>query len=270
VASEANPRYKSWLRLLDGRGVKREGRTLMSGRKIVGEMLAQEPGRVLGALVRRESELDGLELPDGLPIFLLRPEIFPRLDLFGVGPPLLLAEAPSLPVWDPAAPFEGVRLFVPFQDPANVGAVLRTAAALGAETVLLKEAANPFHPKALRVSGPAAYLAGLRRGPALAELSAAENFFALSPVGRDIRSFKPPPALNLALGLEGPGLDRLWPPERRLAVPMKPGVESLNAAAAAAVALALVLLRRPAEPAAPRRPSPKPSRRRGSPRLEPR
>ncbi|MDR1395907.1 MAG: hypothetical protein LBK52_07045, partial [Deltaproteobacteria bacterium] len=45
------------------------------------------------------------------------------------------------------------------------------------------------------------------------------------------------------LGLEGPGLDSLWPEEKRLAVPMKPGVESLNAAASAAVALTVMKMK---------------------------
>lgn len=240
IASPMNPRYKEWLRLLDGRGAKKAGQALLSGRKSAPETLAAHPGRVLGLLAVRARDYAHLDLPKGIEIFHLRSEIFPALDVFGTGPPLLLIEAPAPPPWDPKAAFDGIRLLVPFQDPANVGTVIRTAAAMGAEVVLLKEAANPFHPKALRASGPAVFQAGLLSGPSLADLQPADGFYALSPDGADIHDFTPPSPLHLVMGLEGKGVEDSWPLENRLSIPMRPGVESLNASAAAAVALALV------------------------------
>jgi tRNA G18 (ribose-2'-O)-methylase SpoU len=173
-------------------------------------------------------------------VFELRREIVPALDVFGTGPPLLVVRTPPLEPWDPLEPFGGVRLLVPFQDPANVGAVIRTAAAMGAETVLLKEAASPFHPKALRASGPAVFQARLLEGPPLSEVRPSPGYAALSPDGTDIRDFVPARPLHLVLGLEGPGLGAGWPKESRLAIPMEPGVESLNASVAAALALFMV------------------------------
>ncbi|MDR1111335.1 MAG: 16S rRNA (guanine(527)-N(7))-methyltransferase RsmG [Deltaproteobacteria bacterium] len=239
IASPMNPRFKAWLKLLDGRNIRKAGEAIASGGKMVPELLAR--GQANSLLAIRKSDYEELDVPEGIEIFHLRPEIFVQLDIFGTGPPLLVIPAPAPAPWDPAAPpAPGVSLFVPFQDPANVGAVIRSAAALGAGVVLLREAANPFHPKALRASGPAIFQTAVMSGPPLAELPAIDGLFALSARGRDIRSFTPPRSLGLVLGLEGPGLDRLFGPDRRLAIPMRPGVESLNAAAAAAIAMALV------------------------------
>ncbi|MDR0354197.1 MAG: class I SAM-dependent methyltransferase [Deltaproteobacteria bacterium] len=240
IASAANPKYKGWLKLLEPRNIRKTGEAVVSGEKIVSEFLAHDPKNVSALLAVKRSDYARFAVPEEVEIHHLRPEIFPRLDLFGAGPPLLIIKALAPPPWRPEEPWTGMRLFVPFQDPVNVGAVIRSAAALGAEVVLLKEAATPYHPKALRASGPAVRQTKLWSGPALADLSQLPDIYALSPKGRNIRAFNPPKSLGLVVGLEGPGLDDLFPEERRLAIPMKPGVESLNAAVAAAVAMALL------------------------------
>jgi 16S rRNA (guanine527-N7)-methyltransferase len=76
----------------------------------------------------------------------------------------------------------------------------------------------------------------LRQGPFLKELPADLPIIALSAEGTDIRNTVFPPSFGLLIGLEGPGLPAIW---RRTAcrIPIRPAVESLNAAAAAAVAL---------------------------------
>jgi tRNA G18 (ribose-2'-O)-methylase SpoU len=69
--------------------------------------------------------------------------------------------------------------------------------------------------------------------------------FALTPKGQNIHQFKSKKYLQnglyLLMGIEGPGLSKInFPPEKCLAIPMKPEVESLNAAAAAAIAMAMI------------------------------
>ncbi|MDR1487511.1 MAG: 16S rRNA (guanine(527)-N(7))-methyltransferase RsmG [Deltaproteobacteria bacterium] len=242
IASPMNPRFKNWLQLLDGRGVKKYNQAIISGVKFVKEILRTYPHEVLGLLAVKERDYGAMNIPNGIPIHHLRAEIFAQLDLFGTGPPLLVLKAQAPPIWEPEKAHKGVRLFVPFQDPANVGTVIRSAAALGVEAVLLKQSANPFHPKALRAGGPAVYQAAILQGPSLEELKDVKSdFFALSTSGRNIFEFNPPDCLNLVMGLEGTGLDDLWPLENRLTIPMAAGVESLNAAAAAAIAMATVV-----------------------------
>jgi 16S rRNA (guanine527-N7)-methyltransferase len=242
IASAVNSSYKNWRKLLTGHQIKKSGEALFSGKKIIKDLARLKPELIKAILARKLTELEGWSFPQETPIYLLRPEIFPALDAAGTGPPLVVAEAPYIPPWEPEDMAQGVTLFIPFQDPANVGAIIRSAAALGAAVVLLKEAANPFHPKALRAAGPALFLGSLWRGPSLAELARMDLPFlwALSAQGENIYHFEPPESLSLAMGLEGPGLDALWPSEKRLSLPMKAGVESLNAAAAASMALAVL------------------------------
>lgn len=238
IASRENPRYKSWLKALTGRGLKKSGLAVVSGRKFAAEILADAPQAVQSLVARRPDELEGLDIPAGITVHLIRPELFPDLDIFGAGPPLLILSPPEMPEWDGGLS-PGLTVFLPFQDPGNLGTAIRTAAAMGARVVILKEAANPWHPKSLRAAGPAVLRAGLLRGPSLAELAGMNppGLTALSPKGRDIMTADFPPQAGFVFGIEGPGLGELWPEERRLAIPMAPGVESLNAAAALAVAL---------------------------------
>ncbi|MDR1040272.1 MAG: class I SAM-dependent methyltransferase [Deltaproteobacteria bacterium] len=242
IASTGNSRFRGWLALSDSRGIRKRGECFVYGRKAVRDLVAACPAAVLGAVARRADELEGLGIPPDAPVYLVRREIFPDLDIFGTGPPLLIAKAPPLAAWDPEAPLVRDTFFAPFQDPANVGALVRTAAAMGADAVLLKEAASPYHPKALRASGPALWQTAVLSGPSLEELAALKrsDVYALTPEGSDVFSFKPPVGpVGLAMGLEGPGLAGSWSPKLRLGIPMAAGVESLNAAVAAAVALAV-------------------------------
>ncbi|MDR2387168.1 MAG: 16S rRNA (guanine(527)-N(7))-methyltransferase RsmG [Deltaproteobacteria bacterium] len=245
IASHMNPRFKNWLKLLEGRNIKKTGEALVSGKKIVRDLLATEPLPITSLLAIDKSDYQDLKLPEDLEIYHLRQELFPKLDLFGTGPPLLVIPTPVLVNWREEEPFSGVKILVPFQDPANVGAVIRSAAALGVEVILLKEAANPYHPKALRAAGPALFKTTILSGPALSQVPILENMFALTPKGVNIHKFKPSKyikdGLYLLMGLEGPGLAELdFPAKRCLSIPMKAEVESFNAATAAAIAMALI------------------------------
>lgn len=246
ISSEQNPRYKAWRSLLDGRGIKKQQEAIVSGLKIIREILNLFSQRAKGLIVRHPNELNALgnvplPLPEtGFTIFQVPPELFAALDIYGINAPLLLISAPPLPTWDETlAP--GLTLFLPFQNPINLGTTIRSAAALGAPVVLLKEAASPYLPKSLRASGPALLQTPLLQGPTLAELALHSRrlpLYALSPVGQDIFQFEFPPDCGLVAGMEGPGLTGEWPEERQLSIPMRAGVESLNAAMAVSMALA--------------------------------
>ena len=128
----------------------------------------------------------------------------------------------------------------------NVGGIFRTAAALGADALLLDEAScDPLYRKALRVSMGAVLALPWARVPsaaaALTGLGAAGFCtVALSPGGHaDLRELPPPERLALALGTEGPGLSAaaLAACTVRAAIPMRAGIDSLNVTTAAAVAL---------------------------------
>ncbi|MCL2029404.1 MAG: class I SAM-dependent methyltransferase [Deltaproteobacteria bacterium] len=243
IASRQNPRYKGWLKLLTGRGQAKSGEALVAGAKFIREIMERRPERVLGLLARRPEEAP--PRPPDLPLYLIRPEIWPDLDPGGAGPPLLIISPPELPLWSGTLG-EGLTVFLPCQDPGNLGSAIRTCAALGARPVLLREAASPWHPKSLRASGPAVLEAGLEKGPGLADLAGLDlpGLFGFSPKGRNLLAASLGPRAGFVFGLEGPGLPRTWPEERLLAIPMRPGQESLGVAAALAAALGWWLARR--------------------------
>jgi 16S rRNA (guanine527-N7)-methyltransferase len=236
IASARNPVFKDLKKALTGRGVRKTGQALVSGEKLVGEILEAHPECGRGWVSRHDQPPP--EAAAQLPWYQLAPELLRELDIFGTRSPLLLIGLPEVTPWTPSEGFpDGVSALVPFQDPENVGAAIRSAAAFGAaQAILLAESATPFHPKALRASGGAVLKLALRQGPALEALPPELPIVALSAEGTDIRRTAFPDAFGLLVGLEGQGLPEAW---RRHAVriPIRPEVESLNAAAAMAVAL---------------------------------
>jgi len=248
ISSAQNPRYKTWLRLLDARGIKKHGQMLIAGRKIITEVLDQFPERVQGVILKNGSKNESgneegaanLALPPGCPVYLLPHDLFAALDIYGIKEPVLLAKAPALPEWDGSLGF-GLTVFLPFQSPINLGTTIRSAAAFGAAVVLLREAASPYLPKSLRASGPAVFQVPLFQGPSLEELAKHTHLpiFALSPKGENIFSFpfSTFKSIGLVAGMEGPGLDLYWAEEKRLSIPMRAQVESLNASVAMGIAM---------------------------------
>ena len=126
------------------------------------------------------------------------------------------------------------------QDPGNVGAIARSAAAAGAPALaLLEGTADPFGPKAVRASaGHVFNLAVARAGGAdLAGL----RCLGAGVDGQPLDEVDLAGAEALVLGSEAHGLSRELP---KVALPMAPGVESLNVAAAAAILLYEIRRRR--------------------------
>lgn len=128
----------------------------------------------------------------------------------------------------------------------NLGAVLRSAAALGIDGVLLSpECCDPLYRRAVRVSMGEALRLPTRRleaWPDSLDVVRAAGFqlFALTPAhdAESINDVEMSGRVALLLGEEGSGLtaDALSSADRRVRIPLAAGVDSLNVAAAAAVA----------------------------------
>ena len=239
ITSRNNPAFNHFLKLLSGKGIKRAGAALLSGPKQVREVVGEFPDRCEGVLLCGQHEIPDEWISRDIPFYRLNAELFRELDVFGTHQPLLLIRCDPLPVWDPRDQASGCSLFIPFQDPVNVGAVIRSAVAFGVSRIIfLKEAAYPFHHKSARVAGSSLLRVPMWAGPSIRELKGCVvPILTLSAKGRPIGSFRFPSAFGLLPGLEGPGIpdDCLqWP---SLAIPMEPGVESLNAALATGIAL---------------------------------
>jgi len=239
IESEQNELFKGMRKILGGRGIKKQQEALVSGMKLVTEILREFPDRCIAWISKGDSAPPPLELaPEHVGWYRLAPRLFDQLDLFGTGPPLLLVRTHPIESWDPVEGFPaGCSLLIPFQDPENVGAAIRSAVAFGVtQIILLAESAHPYHPKALRASGGTVLRARLRNGPALKDLPEYLPLVPLSMEGGDISTISFPEAFGLLAGIEGAGLPVSFR-QRAVSIPIKPGVESLNAAAAAAIAL---------------------------------
>jgi len=228
--------FKRLRGLLTGRGVRKNEATLAAGSKIVSELLRSAPERCRAWINTAQQPEPPLELPVDADWYQLSATLFREIDVSGTGSPILLVDTPQIPEWDGDLG-SGCTVFVPFQDPENVGTVIRSALAFGVtRVVLLEGCANPYHPKALRASAGAVFQTKLCAGPTVQELPGDLPIIPLSPEGKDLRDFEFPQTFGLLPGVEGPGLPGRFR-GRALSIAVDSKVESLNAATAAAIAL---------------------------------
>jgi tRNA G18 (ribose-2'-O)-methylase SpoU len=156
---------------------------------------------------------------------------------------------PTLP--DPSALLAGARRVVVLEDVVdhtNVGAVFRSAAALGVDAVLVTpRCADPLYRRSVRVSMGTVFQVPWTRldpwpggmdllrqnGFVVAALALSDDAVSLDDLAAD-----PPDRLALLLGTEGDGLTRaaVEGSDVVVRIPMAGGVDSLNVAAASAVA----------------------------------
>jgi 16S rRNA (guanine527-N7)-methyltransferase len=238
IESENNDTFRNLKKLLTSRGIRKQLQALVFGQKQVSETLARFPEKCVAWI----SRADRNPPPDGSPRQLMwyqmAHSLYDALDLFGTSYPILLVQIDELPVWSPSEGLrEGCTLLVPFQDPENVGAVIRSAVAFDAAAIiLLAEAANPYHPKSVRASGGSVFRARLLEGPSIQDLPEELPIVPLSKEGKKISDFRFPEKFALLPGIEGPGLPDRFRKEA-LSIPMSSEVESLNAVVATAIAL---------------------------------
>jgi tRNA G18 (ribose-2'-O)-methylase SpoU len=119
----------------------------------------------------------------------------------------------------------------------NLGACIRVAAAADAAAVLTTGAQDPWHPEALRGA------AGLQFALPVVRITEPRSddrqLIAVDPRGDPFDPARMPPRAVLAFGAErhGIGDELLDRADRRLAIPMRPGVSSLNLATSVAAVL---------------------------------
>ncbi len=126
----------------------------------------------------------------------------------------------------------------------NIGAAVRVAAAAGAAGLVTTGEHDPWHPSALVGSAglhfalPVAWLPEIDLDE-LPTYMAGRKLVAVDPEGEQLDRKGIPDGAILAFGTERDGLTRelLAAAHTRIAIPMEPGVSSLNLATAVAVVL---------------------------------
>lgn len=236
ISSDQNETFRSLQKLLTTRGIQDQGLALMAGDKIIPEVTAHHRGRMTSWITTESGEPP----PKGVPWIILTKRLFDEINPFGTRPPLVTVSVPEFSRWQDTSPWpKGCSLFLALQNPENIGGVVRSAAAFGvSRVVLLKEAAHPFHPKAMRAAGTALLTTNFARGPSIQDLRiSGVPLFALDAGGSELCSTVFPESFALLPGVEGPGIPDHVEGRVRISIPMEPGVESLNAATATAIAL---------------------------------
>jgi TrmH family RNA methyltransferase len=156
---------------------------------------------------------------------------------------LAVVAEPRLEPWSRR---DGVALYLDrVQDPGNVGALVRSAAALGAEAVLLSPgSADPFHPAAVRASAGAVFRLPVERDRLLAELAAAVRrnrgeVWLADTSGVPVGGWQPRRPVVVVVGTEGGGLgaEARTLADGAVTIPVEREVESLNVSVAAALLL---------------------------------
>lgn len=196
------------------------------------------------------NELAG-RVSDAVQVF-IAPEIL-RGEVTGLGVPLRatgLFRRPALrSVQDVLVSSQRVVLAEDIDNPTNLGAIVRSAAALGWDAVILAPgSADPLARRALRVSmgsGLSLPFARLSVTDNLSELLVEHRFtsFALTPDARAVNIshvvHSPGQKMALLLGSERDGLDEdtMGLATHMVRIPMHSGIDSLNVGAAAAIAM---------------------------------
>ncbi|WP_460446719.1 TrmH family RNA methyltransferase [Angustibacter aerolatus] len=185
----------------------------------------------------------------GVPVYVGEPDVLQALTGFHLHRGAIASmhrPAPRDPV-DLVAGARRVAVLEDVVDHTNVGAVFRSAAALGVDAVLVTpRCADPLYRRSVRVSmgtvfqvpwsrieWPEGVQTLQRNGFSVAALALRDDAVSLDDLAAD-----PPERLALVLGTEGDGLADATVQAADLAVriPMSGGVDSLNVAAASAVA----------------------------------
>lgn len=239
ISSAENATFKGFLNLSRSREIKKQQKAILSGHRSIREVLNEFPDQCAGIIYTESLSLPDTSLMDRFPCYRLSPELFQQVDSFGTRHPLLLVRAAPFEPVQSGHDLAGCTLCIPFQDPANVGATIRAAAAFGVSRVLvLREAAHPFHPKSLRAAGSNVFRVPICQGPSLYDLYEIQtDMVVMKPQGKDIARFHFPNSFWLVPGLEGPGLPENITDKDHISIPMAEGVESLNAAMATGIVL---------------------------------
>jgi TrmH family RNA methyltransferase len=241
LGSKANPRAKQLMAALDTFGAKREY-TLLLGEKLIREWLEPRPNAAQARLspvrwlrlqgqntsrLERELQLETWELSEKLMISISGSPSPPAIALV-----MELGREPTGPIADLAIVPWGV------QDPGNLGAMLRSAAAFGfCDALLGPGCADPFSPKALRGSMGAAFALHLRHFSASHFSDGRWIALDCQPGSVPITEVDLSPPLRLMAGNEGHGWKNIALPTNciRASIPTV-NVESLNTAVAVGIA----------------------------------
>lgn len=258
IADVADPRLSDYRELRDAAARRRiEGDELFIAEGPVAiERLLASTHRVRSVLVsqrkydRMAAVLEGLDAP----VYVVDTALLHDLVGFDLHRGAIAAadRLPHPTLDELAARSRRLAVLEGLNDPENLGAIARSARALGIDGLVLDPTCiDPYTRRTVRVSmGEILHLPSCRvdradwPGAAFAHLhDLGFETWAMTPGADadDVWDLPVPDRLAIVLGAEGPGLDRrtIAGASRRVRLPIRPDVDSLNVGAAAAVTFAV-------------------------------
>jgi TrmH family RNA methyltransferase len=250
IRSPGNRLVQQALALHAPRTRRRERLVLVEGRKAVADVLAAGAALAYALAVEgfRGEPLRALERAR-VPVHELAAPLFARISGTETSQGIAAVAREPEPDFAALAALPGpapLAVLDRIQDPGNLGAILRTAAALGFRGALLaRGSADPFAPKVVRASAATLFRLPIAASEDLAsdlEMLAARGFAVVCAAPGGARPARVFAALAgrpvaLVLGNEGEGIapELAAREEARVWIPLAREVESLNAAAAFAM-----------------------------------
>jgi RNA methyltransferase, TrmH family len=237
--------------LRDKRTRSREGAFVIEGTKSCLDLIHRHPQSILSLIVSPrffcvEAEADRrARMKLSVRQFICPDAVFEKLT--DVEMPQGILAVVRQPAWDEAQVFGRTSVMGIYgdrlQDPANVGAIIRTAAALNLSGVWLSaDSADHFSPKVVRATAGAIMNLPVFHARNVQGFTSYEcEIYSAVLASADrvpIRSIQTVPSrLMIAVGNEGAGLspDIVKASRIRFSIPLAEGVESLNVAATAAI-----------------------------------
>ena len=248
LTSDANASFRRWLRLATApRAVRDLGQTLAEGLHLA-QVALDANWPVSAVLLRRGSSGGAIDrilgaVPAGVERFQLAAALFDRISPVEHGVGLMLV-VPVLTAAVPVAATEDLVYLDAIQDPINVGALLRTAAAAGVRTVLCgPTTATTWAPRSMRAAMGAHFRLKISEQVAPEALGPALDGPWIGAVAHQAPSLwacaLPPAAVGWVFGSEGAGLSAAARAQcaMQVRIPLEHDTESLNVAAAAAICL---------------------------------
>jgi TrmH family RNA methyltransferase len=131
------------------------------------------------------------------------------------------------------------------RNPGNLGAVVRVAAAAGASGVLSTGTLDPWHRDVVRAAAGLHWAVGVAHVADGGEGEVPGPVVILDPDGDDLRDVEVPSGALLVVGAERAGISPVWRERAEVvaALPMRPGVSSLNLATTVSAALYHLVMR---------------------------
>jgi TrmH family RNA methyltransferase len=247
ITSTANPRVRRLLDLRDRRHREKEKRFLIEGMPELRRAL--QSGVVIESLF-----YDGEDAPDlvellevvrsaGAEVVAVSPAVAARVCVRG-GPVLAVAEPFPLGLdsFQPSTP-EFILVMERIEKPGNLGAMLRTAASVGAAVLVADRVTDLFNPSVVRASLGALFAVSIGQADAQEVRSwlGARSVRMLAAIPRAPTSLWEADlggSVAIAVGAEDIGLsEELLEGTELISIPMVVGSDSLNASVAAAVCL---------------------------------